>query len=348
MPARIFSGLGSLEYLGLNETSLTSLPRGIFGGVSRLESLDVWTHSLTALPAGIFGELGNLKTMQLVNGPLTHLPERVFEGLSRLEVLNLGYNSLTNLPEGAFSELSNLENLDLSGNNLAPLPGGVFDGLGQLKRLNLTRTSLTDFPMGVFDDVLDTLGMPYRFGGRDDGGGLLVDGDLQATLAFLWPEQMAMAGDEVSVPVSLTRPLPVSLRVPYSLHVADGSGATDTITELSPSPPDQLLIPAGETRSEITLTLEANIGAGDTVILSLGELTEVGLRRSDGEGDRCAPTFGPDFCCSLRRKEDRTPSKWPARPRRGAATVQSSSVTSSWRPPECRTARESPHGIWRV
>ncbi|MDE2965525.1 MAG: leucine-rich repeat protein, partial [Acidobacteriota bacterium] len=179
---------------------------------------------------------------------------------------------------------SNLEHLDLSGNNLARLPEGIFDGLSQLKRLNLTRSSLTELPEGAFDDVLDTLGMPYRFGGRDDGGGLLLDADLQATLAFLWPEQMAMAGDDVSVTVSLTRPLPVSLRIPYTLHVADGSGATDTMTELSPSPPDQLLIPAGETLSDITLTLEGNLRPGDTVVLSLGELTEIGLRRSDGEG----------------------------------------------------------------
>ena len=284
LPARIFNGLGSLEYLGLNETSLTSLPQGIFGGLSRLESLDLWTHSLTAFPAGIFGELGNLKTMQLANGPLTHLPERAFEGLSRLEFLNLAYNSLTNLPEGVFNQLSNLEHLDLSGNNVARLPEGIFDGLSQLKRLNLTRSSLTELPEGVFDHVLDTLGMPYRFGGRDDGGGLLLDADLQATLAFLWPEQMAMAGDDVSVAVSLTRPLPVSLRVPYTFHLDDGSGATDTMTELSPSPPDQLLIPAGETRSEITLALEGHIGPGDTVFLSLGELTEIGLRRADGDG----------------------------------------------------------------
>ena len=284
LATRTFNGLGSLEYLGLNGTILTSLPEGIFVGLSRLESLDLWTHSLTALPAGIFDDLGDLKTVQLVNGPLTHLPERVFERLSRLEFLNLAYNSLTNLPEGVFSELSNLEHLDLSGNNLTRLPDGTFDGLGQLKRLNLTRTSLSHLPEGVFDEVLDTLGMPYRFGGQENRGGLLVDPDLQATLAFLWPEQTAMAGDDVSVTVSLTRPLPVSLRVPYTLHVAGGSGATDTATELSPSPPDQLLIPAGETRIEITLTLEGNIKPDDTVVLSLGELAEIGLRRSDGEG----------------------------------------------------------------
>ncbi len=284
LPVRIFSGLGSLEYLGLNETFLTSLSDGIFDGLSRLESLDLWTNSLTALPVGIFEELSNLKTIQLVNGPLTHLPARIFEGLNRLEFLNLAHNSLMNLPEGVFSGLSSLEHLDLSGNSLTNLRKRIFGELTELKRLNLTRTSLTDLPEGVFDDVLDTLGRPYRFGRQDNQGGLLLDPDLQATLAFLWPEQTAMAGDEVSVTVSLTRPLPVSLRVPYTLHVAGGSGATDTMTELSPSPPDQLLIPAGETRGDITLTLEGNIRPGDTVVLSLGELTEIGLRRSDGEG----------------------------------------------------------------
>ncbi len=284
LPERIFNGLGRLEELRLNGILLTSLPDGIFDGLSRLESLDLWTHSLNALPVGIFEELSNLKTLQLVNGPLTHLPERIFDGLSSLEFLNLAYNSLTNLPEGVFNGLSNLERLDLSGNTLTRLPKGIFDGLNRLQWLNLTRNSLTEFPEGVFDEVIDTLGGTYRLGGRDNQGALLVDPDLQATLAFLWPEQTAMEGDTLRVAVSLTRPLPVAVRVPYSYYVSGGSGAADTIIELSPTPPNAVLFPAGETRSEITLTLEGNIRAGNTVALGLGELTEIGLRRANGDG----------------------------------------------------------------
>ena len=284
LPKRIFNDLGSLERLDLSHNVLDGLSEGVLDRLGRLNELRLNHNPLTKLPEGIFDGLDSLEQLDLAGIYLNSLPEGIFQGISNLENLRLSFTLLTHLPEGVFSGLGNLEQLDLSGNNLAPLPGGVFDGLSQLKRLNLTRTSLTDFPLGVFDDVLDTLGGPFRYSGGHNQQGLLVDPDLQATLGFLWPEQTAMAGDEVSVTVSLTRPLPVSLRVPYTLHIAGGSGATDTMTELSPSPPDQLLIPAGETRSDITLTLEGNIRPGDTVVLSLGELTEIGLRRSDGEG----------------------------------------------------------------
>ena len=284
LPERIFDGLGSLEHLDLSSNALDGLSEGVLDRLGRLKELRLSHNPLANLPERIFDQLGNLEHLDLAGLYLYSLPEGIFQGTGNLESLRLSFTLLANLPEGVFGELSNLEHLDLSGNSLTRLPEGIFDGLGRLKRLNLTQNSLTDLPQGIFDDVLDTLGGRFQYGGGHDQQGLIVDPDLQATLAFLWPEQTAMAGDDVSVTVSLTRPLPVSLRIPYTLQVAGGSGATDTTTELSPSPPDQLLIPAGETLSDITLTLEGNLRPGDTVVLSLGELTEIGLRRSDGEG----------------------------------------------------------------
>ena len=308
LPQEIFHGLGRLIELKLGGNHLTSLPERIFDGLSNLEALDLSFNALDGMPEDALDRLGRLKDLRLNHNPLTNLPERIFDGLgslenldlagvylnrlpegifqriSKLESLRLSFTLLTNLPEGVFSELSNLENLDLSGNSLTRLPEGIFDGLAQLKRLDLTRNSLSDLPEGVFDDVLDTLGGPFRYSGGHDQQGLIVDPDLQATLGFLWPGQSAMAGDDVKVEVSLTRPLPVAVRVPYTYYVSGGSGGADTIDELSPTPPDAVLFPAGKTRSEITLPLAGNASADDTVVLSLGELTEIGLRRSDGEG----------------------------------------------------------------
>ena len=284
LPERIFDGLGSLERLDLSLNVLDGLSDGVLDRLGRVEELRLNHNPLTNLPERIFQGLVSLEHLDLAGIYLNSLPEGIFRGISNLESLRLSFTLLTDLPKGVFSELSSLEHLDLSGNSLTRLPEGIFDGLAQLKRLDLTRNSLSDLPEGVFDDVLDTLGGPFRYSGGHDQQGLVVDPDLQATLAFLWPEQTAMAGDDVKVTVSLTRPLPVAVRVPFTYHVSGGSGGSDTIDELPLTPPNAVLFPAGKTRSDITLPLEGNLSGDNTVVLSLGELTEIGMRRSDGEG----------------------------------------------------------------
>ena len=301
LPQGIFSGLNSLEILSLQDNSLTALPENVFSGLSRLRFLHLFRNSLGALPEGIFRGLSSLYQLSLGNNSLTSLPAEIFSGLSNLQQLSLGGNTLRSLPEGVFSGLSNLRRLQLDFNSLAALPegifrglsslealtlwqnrlnslpAGVFRGLHSLKRLWLSDNSLTTLPAGIFDDILDTLG-------PETGvfGDLWVDPHLKATIAFTSTGQIGLQGNKLSVRVDLTRALPVAVRVPFSVG---GTATADDYADLSPDPDSGLLFLAGETSKEIVFSLSNNEDSlAKTIILTLGELSRIGLRPSDGTG----------------------------------------------------------------
>ena len=317
-----FSGLTSLEWLRLNKNSLTELPQGIFNGLNSLEILSLQNNSLAALRENVFGGLGRLRELVLFQNSLSVLPEGIFSGLGELTTLRLQDNSLRTLPKGVFQGLNNLREMTFIGNSLGSLPGEIFSGLSNLKYLNLDRNTLislpkeifhglnalTDLglsenriselpeeifsdlnsletlwlarnplgtlPVGIFDDVLD------RMGSNPFGPGLVVDNHLKAGLAFAVTAQIAFSGTNVTVTVTLSRELPVAVRVPYSLG---GSATENDYANLTPQPESGLLFLAGETSKEIRFALPERDGSpGKTIVLTLGELSEVRLRRSDG------------------------------------------------------------------
>ena len=272
-----FSGLSNLEGLLLQHNQLTSLPAGVFEGLHSLKTLWLHENSLSRLPEKIFNGLTNLESLFLASNQLTSLPPGVFQGLHSLTEIWLGGNSLTALAEAIFSGLGNLESLELARNQLTSLPQGVFRGLHSLRRLSLSHNLLTALPSGIFDDILDTLGLDGKSPGR-----LQLDSHLKATIAFASKRQSGQTGTTVSVEVTLSRPLPVAVRVPYSL----GGGATeDDYAHLSPDPESGLLFLAGEMGKKIQLRLPVNNdSAVKTIVLNLGELSQIGLRRSDGTG----------------------------------------------------------------
>ena len=277
LPEGIFQGLGGLESLRLSNNSLPRLPVGIFGGLSNLTFLSLNRNALRNLPEGIFSELGNLEWLRLSVNPLNTLPAGIFSGLGNLQRLELGnLNSLRTLPGEVFSGLSNLETLLLTDNGLSQLPEGIFKGLNKLKTLQMGSNSLGTLPKGIFDDILDTLGSDPRL------NGLVVSGDLKATLSFASTEQTASEGTAVQVRAALSRALPVAVRVPFSIS---GSATDDDYEQLSPLADSGLLFLAGETSKEITFTLSENRdNQEETLVLTLAQLSGTGLRRSDGAG----------------------------------------------------------------
>ena len=276
LPAGVFSGLSNLQQLHLGSNRLSSLPEGIFGGLSSLRILNMGNNRIAGLPEGIFSGLGNLVRLGLASNSLGQLPERVFRGLNSLSSLSLSSNSLHSLPQGLFSGLSDLEQLDLNGNPLNSLPVSVFNGLNSLESLRLAATSLSSLPAGIFDDVLDTLGSTPAI------PGLSLGPHLTAILAFDSIAQTASEGNTVQVVATLSRELPVAVRVPYSLS---GSATDEDFEELFPAPESGLLFLPGETSKEITFTLmEDDDSQEETLVLTLGELSNIALRRSDGTG----------------------------------------------------------------
>ncbi|MDE2664724.1 MAG: leucine-rich repeat protein [Acidobacteriota bacterium] len=276
LPLGVFSGLSNLQQLNLGSNRLSTLPDGIFSGLSSLQFLFLGGNRLGSLSEGIFSGLGNLVRLGLTGNSLSQLPESVFGGLNNLRYLHLSSNSLHSLPAGIFSGLGNLENLDLNGNPLSSLPVSVFNGLNSLESLQLAATSLNSLPAGIFDDVLDTLGLAPVL------TGLLLNPHLMASLAFDSIAQTASEGTTVQVTATLSRELPVAVRVPYSLS---GSATEDDYEGLSPAPQNGLLFLAGETSKGITFTLmENDDNQEETLVLTLGELSDIALRRADGTG----------------------------------------------------------------
>ncbi len=288
----VFNGLSKLEALKLNGNLLRILPERIFQGLHILEALTLGRMPVNGLPEGIFKELRNLKMLQFFDSSLTELPEEVFQDLDSLKRLNLSSGYLRNLPDGIFRGLSKLEVLDLVNNGLRELSPGIFHGLDSIKEIDLQGSRLQTLPIGVFDDVLDTLGGDVErsliagetifflilFRSKDP-----IDFWLKAGMAFATAEQSVVEGAAVRVPVTLSRALPVAVRVPYTIGV---SGIAGGLTGLSPAPDSGLLIPAGETRKEIVFRVPKAAGsqADGTVVVTLGNPSEIGLRRSNGTG----------------------------------------------------------------
>ena len=279
-----FSGLSQLQRLFLSGISLDSVPEGLFNGLSRLEDVFLGNNSLTRLSEKVFNGLGSLRRLFLHNNKLEALPEAVFNGLSSLQVLDLNANSLSALPEGIFSGLTSLERLRLGGNPLNALPRNLFDELDSLVELTLGSNNLTSLPTGIFDEILDTIGSFQ--------GILAFNPDLKAPLDFALDAQRAAAGGTVSVKVTLSRTLPVAVRIPFSLG---GTATADDYSDMSPTPEDGLLFLAGETSKEITFNLADGEGSvGKTLEFTLAELSEVRVRRSDGTGPD-VPYLSPTF-----------------------------------------------------
>ena len=309
LPEGIFRGLGNLERLDMSGNSIGALPEGVFQGLGRLELLDLWGNPFRELPDGVFQGLDSLETLYLNRNHLQELPEGIFRGLDSLKILFLTSNSLLRLPPGIFRGLDSIEGLYLSRNGLTELPEGLFEGLDTLKSLSLYRNNLlgslprgifdgldslsaltlqdndlSELLPGIFDDVLDTLGNEFVLRSRSTHDGrLIVSPRLQAVVAFDSPGQRVAEGAIVKVGVVLSRASPVAVRAPYTVGMGEALGGVE---DLSPPPGRGLLFPAGETRGEIVFTVpeEAGTQGSRTVVLTLAEPSEIGLRRSDGSG----------------------------------------------------------------
>ena len=280
LPEDIFRGTNSLRTLDLDYNALTGLPAGIFRGLDSLEWLDLRFNRVAGLPEVVFRGLESLQYLELGANFLPGLPEGLFRGLESLQYLSLWNNELTRLPEEVFRGLGDLEVLWLKDNHLTRLPEGIFRGLANLRWLNLLGNDLSSLPAGIFDEALATLGGPYTLHGVLRQGELLLDPVLKPTLAFASTEQSAQEGNTVTVAVTLSRPLPVAVRVPYSVG---GSATDDDFEGLRPARDFGVLFLAGETTKEIAFDLVEDRGGQEkTVTLTLRELSQIPLRLSDG------------------------------------------------------------------
>ena len=287
LPVGLFRDLDSVLTLWLGVNELERLPDGLFDGLETLRSLLLDRNRLRDLPVGIFRDSKWVHTLWLDFNPLSHLPVGIFDGLERLESLGLWDTRLKEVPEGLFRGLTELLHLRLKGNRLTELPRGVFRGLDNMGSLELQdNPDLASLPAGILDDVLDTLGRDKTVRHLSVNstylGKLLLDPQLQTTVAFASPGQRASGGELLQITVRLSRPAAAAVRVPFT--IVGGEEGKD-YTGLSPDPAEGLLFAAGETEKTIRLRLlETGEARAKTLTLTLASLEGVRVRRSDGAG----------------------------------------------------------------
>lgn len=169
--------------------------------------------------------------------------------------------------------LARVERLDLSGMRIRALGVEDFSGLDSLRVLWLHNNALNrgGLPGGIFDDVLDTL---------DD---LRLDSRQRPTVSFWSRQQVTSAGHTVRVGVFLKSGyVPLVARIPYDVG---GTLTSNNLVGLPPPSDRVLVFPAGEWIQEIEFAVpETGNSLGKTLELRLGDISRIGLRRSDGTG----------------------------------------------------------------
>ncbi len=148
-----FANLTSLATLLLGGNDISSLPSDIFDGLSSLSRLGLNGNDFTSVDEDIFDGLSSLTYVTFFAGSLTSLPGDIFDGLSSLETIDLRSNDLSSLPEDVFDGLSSLTDLSLGYNDISSLQSDVFDGLSSLESLGLSSNDISSLPSDVFDGL---------------------------------------------------------------------------------------------------------------------------------------------------------------------------------------------------
>ena len=105
--------------------------------LNNLEYLNLENNSLSSIDSQAFFNLGRLNTLILSSNKLNHLNEIFFDDLSNLKFLNLSWNSIEFIKKYLFKELFKLETIDLSFNRIRFIENFSFFKLTYLRNLHL-------------------------------------------------------------------------------------------------------------------------------------------------------------------------------------------------------------------
>ena len=277
-----FTGLGSLEALDLSGNGLSTLAGDVFDGLEALVVLDLSGNAFTGVPQAALAGVSGLETLDLsgndLSGALSGQPFATHGMLRRLLLQN---NQLTRVAADALTlaggaRMAMLEVLDLSSNALTGLAADSLTGMDSLRELDLSGNSGLIPTAGMLDEVLDTL--QY-----------FVMEDLPAYLS-------AAVGAELPE-VRLSAPLPMGLRVAYTLQTGTGAAQPGTVE-----------FAVGETLQTIM-----PLAGTEPTILRLQPESEWQLLDADSQ-ELSAGTLGVRHFVSLRTVEELryTPSENPA------------------------------------
>ena len=144
-----FSGLSSLQSLGLSNNQINSLHKDTFSGLSSLEHLSLSNNQISSLHEDTFSGLSSLTHLYLSDNQISSLHKDTFLGLSSLIYLDLKKNNISSLHKDVFSDLSSLHYLALFNNKIKSFPEGIFVPLSSLKEIGIGMN-----PIGVEQELL--------------------------------------------------------------------------------------------------------------------------------------------------------------------------------------------------
>ncbi|XP_062699906.1 toll-like receptor Tollo [Aedes albopictus] len=155
LPPAIFSGLGKLTELRLQNNGLNFIADRALEGLLSLSKLDISLNRLSNLPPELFSEAKHIKEIYLQNNSINVLAPGIFSELQQLLVLDLSNNELTSewINPATFKGLSRLILLDLANNKISKLEPSIFRDLFSLQILRLQDNFIETIHEGTFSEL---------------------------------------------------------------------------------------------------------------------------------------------------------------------------------------------------
>lgn len=163
---RALEGLISLSVINLSENRLNNLPPELFSEAKNVKEIYLSNNTLNVLAPGIFNELQQLLVLDLSKNQLSSdwINGMTFKGLRKLVFLDLSHNQLNKLEITTFKSLSSLQILKLQENRIESLQENLFADLGSLNTLILSNNMIKKIDQTTFSGLtsLSLLSLDYN------------------------------------------------------------------------------------------------------------------------------------------------------------------------------------------
>ncbi|XKL68730.1 hypothetical protein PGB90_006499 [Kerria lacca] len=145
IPEDISEIFPQLNYLELQNCSLTYIPSNSFRELKSLEEIDLSNNFLRKFSQSIFASNNKLRYVNLCNNPLNITARPLLTSNSIWE-LDLSYCNISKIVPNTFKNLPNLKYLTLSNNKIESIKDNTLPN--GLKMINLQHNNITNIPIG--------------------------------------------------------------------------------------------------------------------------------------------------------------------------------------------------------
>uniref|UniRef100_A0A0A9XN40 SLIT and NTRK-like protein 5 n=2 Tax=Lygus hesperus TaxID=30085 RepID=A0A0A9XN40_LYGHE len=150
LEARIFRNFRGIQYLNLQNSSISHLPNDVFEGLSRVVRIDLSFNKIKHLNGVVFKSVSSLRYLNLRGNFLSLTPLEVIVS-DTLQELDMGLCSITSIPLHLFGSAPNLRSLTLDGNFIQNIEYNVLPK--GLTYLNLAKNNIVKPPINVFNSL---------------------------------------------------------------------------------------------------------------------------------------------------------------------------------------------------